>query len=258
MAEKILQKIDGAYAPSPRDIPRIIQLYKIKYAYYFMSGFILLIGSAALLMLRDLNQEGIYPMGLAMDDTIFGSFLFVLVIIGLYMRARAGTCVVCDHYRFPLLGINGYCTQCGAHLFRYQIFEKQEVTKAARDLNVGERLLEMASRGDTDAVHNLISKGAEIDFADKYGNTALMHAAMAGRVDTMNLLLMAAANPNSRNKFGLNALMLAVDKNQVDTVKLLLKHGLSPMEKANDGRNALDIARAQHNEDLIQLLSGFP
>lgn len=257
MAEKSLQMIDGAYAPDPSERPGIVQAYKVKYAYYFLSGLIMLMGFLVIYTLRDLTKEGIPLWNLYVDQTIFNIYALFIVITGMAMRARAGTCVVCGHYRFPLLG-QGYCERCGAHLFNHQTFLKQKVAKAEKERNPGELMLEMASRGDVDAVHNLIGKGVDVNVQDKYGVTPLMNAAMSGRMDVLNLLLMAGADPAKRNNYGLDALMLAVDKGRLDTSKRLLDYGVNPTQKTPDGRSALDIARNKKNEELIQLISGHP
>jgi len=257
MAEENLPQINGAYAPMPHELAEIKQRYKVKFGYYFMSGFVLLVVSIGLSVLYDLQNEGIYFMGLTLDGTIFSIYLIGVVVVSIGLRMRAGVCVLCQNYKFPLLNHNGYCDKCGAALFKHEVFEKQEIVKAARDIGLEERLIEMANQGNTEAVHTLVSKGIDINYRDKYGNTALMYAAMANHLDTLNLLLMAAADPWLKNNFGLNALMLAVDKGHVSSTKRLLQLGADPEERTNDGRTLIDIAKNRKSDELIELINGF-
>lgn len=86
--------------------------------------------------------------------------------------------------------------------------------------------------GDRQApvVRMLLSRGARVEEADKYGRTALLQAAEHDRTDLVALLLQAGANPNTaRGHYGpWTALMAAVEHGNADMVALLLKYGADP------------------------------
>lgn len=70
----------------------------------------------------------------------------------------------------------------------------------------------------TSIVRSIVEKGADINFTDDWGNTALMFAAYNGRERVVKELLDLGADINIRNHDGRDALSLA--KNP-EVVKML-------------------------------------
>ena len=126
--------------------------------------------------------------------------------------------------------------------------------KSQYDLDLDDRFLEMARRGDTEALRNLIEKGAQLNYKDKYGFTALMRASMESRTEAIDFLVGMGANIYLKNNFGLNALMLAVDQNRDQAVKSLLRYDFDLDDVTNDGRTAADMAEKSGNQSIMAML----
>lgn len=63
-------------------------------------------------------------------------------------------------------------------------------------------LAHAAARGDLEAVRLLLDRGAQVERASDVGNSALMAAAAAGHIEVMRLLLERGADPGRVNKWG--------------------------------------------------------
>lgn len=102
-----------------------------------------------------------------------------------------------------------------------------------------------AAKGDLAKIKSLLDgwwfiDGENPNEANKYGATALMHAADNGHAEVAKVLLVAGANPNATvNDFGYTALMAAAEKGHPEVVKILLAAGANPNAAADDGRTAL-------------------
>jgi len=70
-------------------------------------------------------------------------------------------------------------------------------------------LIEAASMGDTEKVHALLAKGADVNARDNDGSTALMAAVTYGHIDIVHALLAKGADVNAKDNAGDTALMAA-------------------------------------------------
>ncbi|MGH9873338.1 MAG: ankyrin repeat domain-containing protein [Pyrinomonadaceae bacterium] len=89
--------------------------------------------------------------------------------------------------------------------------------------DVDKDLRKAAEKGDLAKVHQLLSKGADVNAGDGKGVTALMLAAGKGRAEIVQALLDAGADVEARDNNGLTAAMLAERNGFADIVKLLDK-----------------------------------
>jgi ankyrin repeat protein len=80
-------------------------------------------------------------------------------------------------------------------------------------------------RRDIDAIRELLSRGADIDARDRYGQTGLMIAAHSGDLEVVATLIENGASLNVTAKFGLSALMLAIVAGHTETARLLIRAG---------------------------------
>jgi uncharacterized protein (DUF924 family) len=81
------------------------------------------------------------------------------------------------------------------------------------------------TRGDADAVRDLLRRGTDVDARDRHGQTALMLAAHAGHRDVVAALIEHRAALDVTGKFGLSALMLAVVAGHPEAARLLARAG---------------------------------
>lgn len=75
--------------------------------------------------------------------------------------------------------------------------------------------------GLTDFVHDLISRGKPIDYADEMGTTPLMYAAGRNHPEVVRILLEAGADPAPRDRDGKSALDYARQVDAEAAVALL-------------------------------------
>jgi len=107
-------------------------------------------------------------------------------------------------------------------------------------------LMYAARQGSLDAARALVDAGANLNFTDPDGATALVIAIMNGHYDTADMLTEKGADPNITDAAGMGALYAAVDVktlgevfgrpgrpsadklSSLDLMKLLLAHGADP------------------------------
>jgi len=111
------------------------------------------------------------------------------------------------------------------------------------------------TRGDIDAVRELIDHGADVDARDRYGQTGLMRAAHAGYRDIVETLIEHEADLNVTAKFGLSALMLAVVAGHPEIARLLARAGADLSLKGTgapgfSNKTACDLAAARGMQEL--------
>ena len=81
---------------------------------------------------------------------------------------------------------------------------------------------DVATRGNTKLIKQLLEDGMDVDLTDKEGLTALYRAAHNDQKETVSLLLSNGANVNIRDKFGNTPLDVTLNDN---IVELLRQHG---------------------------------
>jgi len=108
--------------------------------------------------------------------------------------------------------------------------------------------------GFKDIVKYLIEKGAEVEFTDLEGKTALILASRRGHTDIIKLLLRAGANINAADDDGWTALMQVSWAGYFDTVKALVEAGANVNQADNWGRTALMRAAIGGNSDIVEYL----
>jgi ankyrin repeat protein len=107
---------------------------------------------------------------------------------------------------------------------------------------VGRSSLHLAAmNGNTSIVNLLLSNGANIDLADKDGNTPL-HLAINCRHEDVTRILLYSRTNDPLDEFGKSSLHLAVERGDAEIVKLLLEttdlidvkdsFGLTPLHAA--------------------------
>ncbi len=116
------------------------------------------------------------------------------------------------------------------------------------------KLIEAAENGDDELVKLLIAAGADVNKANKYGNTPLYRAAWNGHTECAKLLIAAGADVNKADKFGETPLYCAADKGRTECVKLLIAAGADVNMADEDGLTPLHLAAYNGHTECVKLL----
>ena len=135
---------------------------------------------------------------------------------------------------------------------------REEVEWKAREeamADVGHPLREAAENGDSGRVASLLAQGAHVDAPDPdYGRTALMQVADKGHVDVATTLLAHGANVNYKQLGGQTALHVACAWGRAAMTRLLLAAGADPEAKTNLDMTSMDTARECKRNDWKECL----
>jgi len=117
-----------------------------------------------------------------------------------------------------------------------------------------------ARDGDTKLVERLISRGADVNLADKNGWTPLHFAAQAQSAPVAALLLDAGAKVDPPDVHENTPLFKAVFecKGSGDTIKLLRARGANPFSENKHGQTPVGLARLIANYDVKQFFEDLP
>ena len=115
-----------------------------------------------------------------------------------------------------------------------------------------------AKQTDRKFLHTLLQLGADTNYKDECGNTALTYALTANSnntVETVKLLLKYSANVNSQNNYGYTPLICASKLYEsVETVKLLLRYNANANTRNIFGHTALTYASLGNSAKVVKLL----
>lgn len=121
-------------------------------------------------------------------------------------------------------------------------------------LSVDQELVLAAKRGDGVGVWAALAAGAEPDFTDRAGNSALTFAARDGHLGIAEVLLGYGATVDWQDDEKVTPLILASSRNHPGIVTLLLNHGAMLAIKDQWGRTALDYAERRGADDPIAVM----
>jgi ankyrin repeat protein len=126
--------------------------------------------------------------------------------------------------------------------------------KQRRLQSVSEELLNASMGTNVVKIRELLAAGADVNYKNEYGRTALILAAGKGRTEILKLLLGFGAYINhvTNNKY--TALILAANNGHTDTVQALLQAGADIRNVDNDGDTALSCARRTGHHAIVSLL----
>jgi ankyrin repeat protein len=126
----------------------------------------------------------------------------------------------------------------------------QQHIKTGSDLNIPEPtrqsspIITAAAAGKTEAAKLLIDAGADLNYKNADGSTALHTAAVFGNNEIARLLINAGIDLNSKNNDGASPLHVAAFFGRVDIVKALLDKGADISIKNSRGHTALQTVEA--------------
>lgn len=126
--------------------------------------------------------------------------------------------------------------------------------RSRRQSSDDETVLSAVAKGDIAKVESLLSKGADVNLADRMRWTPLHIAARNNRLDIVELLVNKGANLNPTNNRGQTPLHIAVTNGQKEIVELLITKGADVNMMAG-ADNALTLARKARNTEIVDLLT---
>lgn len=131
--------------------------------------------------------------------------------------------------------------------------------EAEKNSELGKQLVQAAANNDYSLVKDMLylKPPSEIlNFQNTGGNTALMQACIlnsdVNSVKMVKALLAAGANMEVRNKFGVTALMHAARKGYIGVVKTLLDAGADFCALNDDGQNAYLMSKDKQVQALLK------
>ena len=149
---------------------------------------------------------------------------------------------------------NGSSIGVGSVQTGKQTTSDPQLKERLKQINGNTELMIAAVTGDTALVKTLLSQGAEVNAANKFGSTALMGASAGGYTEIIQALLEKKANVNAQGKDGSTALMFAARNGHLEIVQILLEHGANTQTQAKDGQTALKLASTQGYTEIAKLL----
>ncbi|XP_019485989.1 PREDICTED: protein phosphatase 1 regulatory subunit 12A isoform X3 [Hipposideros armiger] len=127
---------------------------------------------------------------------------------------------------------------------------KRQKTKVKFD--DGAVFLAACSSGDTDEVLKLLHRGADINYANVDGLTALHQACIDDNVDMVKFLVENGANINQPDNEGWIPLHAAASCGYLDIAEFLIGQGANVGAVNSEGDTPLDIAEEEAMEELLQ------
>ncbi|MFC1842303.1 ankyrin repeat domain-containing protein, partial [Candidatus Dependentiae bacterium] len=120
-------------------------------------------------------------------------------------------------------------------LLQYKDIDVNKLSYGENELKRVSPLSLACYRGNIEVVKLLLQKGADVNKADKDGQTPLHEACscFCGKLDIVKVLLQNGADVNKANKNGLTPLYWACCRGKLDIVKCLLQNG-AQINKGND------------------------
>ena len=111
-----------------------------------------------------------------------------------------------------------------------------------------------AGFGQVEVVRVLLEGGANVEFHNAFGHSALQNAAFHGHLDVCRLLLDWGAKVDYVDKVKDTPLHDAACKGHLSVVKLLVERGADIRAKNEKGQTASDVARSEGKEDVAEWL----
>ncbi|EHK47127.1 hypothetical protein TRIATDRAFT_217580 [Trichoderma atroviride IMI 206040] len=108
---------------------------------------------------------------------------------------------------------------------------------------------------NSEILRMLVENGANLDMVDDKGVCALHYAVVSGSVDCVRILLAAGADQEllmSENEY--SPLLLASEDGQTEIVRLLLENGANPEIKTTEPTTPLSVAIAGRHAEVVSIL----
>jgi serine/threonine-protein phosphatase 6 regulatory ankyrin repeat subunit B len=116
-------------------------------------------------------------------------------------------------------------------------------------------LVRASAKGDLETVKKLLKEGADVNFTDMHGRTALIEAAWSGNSAIAEFLIKKGADVNACDSAGYTALMRASEEGHLPVVRALIKNGADVNARGKvRGTTSLMLAAENGHKKIIELL----
>ncbi len=210
-------------------------------------GFLLVLGSASILMVPEWNSSQQEPLGRLIDMT------------GVLALMSAGGAAVFWLFRVIL----GWPTSVeGRDLIQSSLAGDLDTVRYLLDRGVDPdsrlpdgrtALMAAGFEGRLEVTRGLLRRHAAVNLRGPKGTTALLLAVIGGHDDTAALLVANGANPNQRGE-GVTPLIAAAHSNCSRTTALLLSRGARVEAESSDGFNPVHAAAQQGASEALAIL----
>ena len=125
---------------------------------------------------------------------------------------------------------------------------------AKRSINSSSQLLIAAGNGEVERVRQLLIEGANVNVADREGQTPLILAVKNGHTRIVQVLLARRADANHAALDGKTPLLWAAARGHTDIVNALLARGADPNHAGPEGQTPLDRAAEMNHMEIVRAL----
>ncbi|KAF5200513.1 Ankyrin repeat domain-containing protein [Thalictrum thalictroides] len=121
-------------------------------------------------------------------------------------------------------------------------------------LEQGDMVLTTARRGEVNNLKQLLQRGANPNYKDQYGLTALHASAIKGHKDIVSMLIESGMDLECHDKENHTALHLAVEGGNFETVELLVNKGANINAMSMKGATPTYMAKAMGYDNISHFL----
>ena len=114
------------------------------------------------------------------------------------------------------------------------------------------REIEKKGKANLNLVGDLITLGANIDWQDNYGSTALHCCARANHPEIAKMLIDAGADVNIQHNYGSTALHCCASYNHPKIARMLINAGADKTIPNNNGNLPYELADTQELKELLK------
>jgi hypothetical protein len=135
-----------------------------------------------------------------------------------------------------------------------RISKKVAVENIVPDDNKNEAFIDAVKKGDFRKLKHLLNTGADVNYQNQDGKTALYYTSLTGHIGLSNFLLKKGADIELASNSGVNALHVATKRGDPEMVRLLLERGANVDAKDRSGNTALTISLFNSNIEISAII----